>query len=391
MKSAAFESRGEPLCKPDQGMTEALATNILLVDDDPSNIKLLARSLGACGHYRLVSVTDSRNVVELCKQHHFDLIILDLNMPFMDGFQVMSQLRQLKDVDSLCLILVVTAQHDQECRVRALQEGAADYVTKPFQVDELLARVNNLIKVRLYQKHMKMLNQTLETGVRERTEELLRSRQLIRELAAHREKIREEERAHIAREIHDEFGQYLTALRMDAAMLNIRYGGSNEALKQHLLNMKQTIDTTIGVVRNMATALRPGALDMGLVSAAEWLLAGFEERTGIVCRLHATREDLGLDDDRATAAFRILQEALTNITRYAQAKEVDVNIGLVEASLVMVIKDNGVGFNPAEVRSRKTFGLLGIRERALMFGGKSSIESESGSGVILRVEIPLSV
>jgi len=366
---------------------DELAANILLVDDEPSNIKLLEQTLQLHGYFNLVSTTDPRSVLELCQKHDFDLIILDLNMPYLDGFQVMSELRALNGAASLS-ILVVTAQHDQDYRVRALREGASDYVTKPFQLDELLARVGNLIKVRLYQKRMQIQNQSLAAGVRDRTEELLRSRQMIRDLAAHHELIREAERARIAREIHDEFGQYLTALRMDTAMLNIRYGADDHELRQKLAGMKETIDASISVVRNLASALRPGALDTGLVSAAEWLLAGFEERTRIPYRLHAPQEDPGLDDDRATAAFRILQEALTNITRYAQASKVEVSIELAEAALLMEVRDDGVGFDPAEVRERKTFGLLGIRERALMFGGESRIDSEPGSGTTLYVKIP---
>lgn len=347
-------------CAPGQDPESHRAASILLVDDEPSNVKLLERTLRPREYYSLVSTTDSRSVLDLYQQHDFDLIILDLNMPHLDGFEVMRQLRDLEEA-SLPPILVVTAQHELEYRLRALREGAADYVTKPFQIDELLARVGNLVKVRRYQKRMQALNQSLRRGVRESTEELFRSRQMIRDLAAHHEKIREEERARIAREIHDEFGQYLTALRMDTAMLNIRYGAGNPELKRHLDGMKQTIDTTIGVVRNLASVLRPGALDMGLVSAAEWLLAGFEERTGILYRLHAPREEIGLDNARATAAFRILQEALTNITRYAQASAVDVDIEVDDVALVMRVKDNGIGFDPAEVRGRKTFGLLGIR------------------------------
>lgn len=376
------------LCDPANNRADELAASILLVDDEAANVKLLARALGPCGYYSLVSTTDSRTVFELCQRQGFDLIILDLHMPHLDGFQVMRRLRELNE-ECCPPILVVTAKHDQEHRVRALREGAADYVTKPFLLDELQARVRNLVKGRLYQKRMQELNRSLEAGVRERTEELFRSRQMIRELAAHREKIREAERTRIAREIHDEFGQYLTALRMDTAMLNIRYGSDNPELQQHLASMKQTIDTSIGVVRNLAAALRPGALDMGLVSAAEWLLTGFEERTGIHFQLHAPREDLGLDDERATAAFRILQEALTNITRYARASEVDVVIELADEALVMVVRDDGVGFDAAEVRECKTFGLLGIRERALMFGGESRIDSECGTGTILRIRIPL--
>jgi signal transduction histidine kinase len=373
---------------PAHDPTDELLAHILLVDDEPSNIKLLERTLESRGYRNLASTTDPCRVADLCRQHDFDLIILDLNMPHLDGFQVMSQVRAVLGA-SQPPILVVTAQQYQEYRVRALREGAADYVTKPFQVDELLARVGNLIKVRLYQKRMQVENQSLEAGVRDRTEALLHSRQMLRELAAHHEKIREAERTRIAREIHDEFGQFLTALRMDTALLNIRYGGDNPELKQQLASMKKSIDTSIGVVRNLAAALRPGALDMGLVSAAEWLLAGFEERTGIPYRLHAPREDLALDDDRATAAFRILQEALTNITRYAQASEVDVVIELADATLIMTVRDDGIGFDLTEVRSRKTFGLMGIRERALMFGGEAKIDSAPGSGTILQVKIPL--
>jgi len=128
-------------CEPDQDLADDLAASILLVDDEPSNLKLLERTLEPCGRYSLVSATDPRSVVDLYQQHRFDLIILDLNMPYLDGFQVISLLRELKDAESLPPILVVTAQHDQKHRLRALQEGAADYVTKPFHMDELLARV----------------------------------------------------------------------------------------------------------------------------------------------------------------------------------------------------------------------------------------------------------
>jgi PAS domain S-box-containing protein len=226
------------------------------------------------------------------------------------------------------------------------------------------------------------------TELKRHEDALLRSRQNLRELAAHHEKIREAERTHIAREIHDELGQYLTALRMDIAMLKIRFGEGNPELERHTDAMKKTIDTTIGVVRNLASSLRPGALDMGLVSAAEWLLSGFKERTGVRCHLHAPQDYLELDEERGTAAFRILQESLTNITRYAEATEVKVRIALADGVLEMDIRDNGVGFDPAEVKSRKTFGLMGMRERARQFGGESHIDSRLGAGTTMRIRIP---
>jgi PAS domain S-box-containing protein len=227
------------------------------------------------------------------------------------------------------------------------------------------------------------------TEIKLKEEELLRSRQLLRDLAAHHELIREQERARIAREIHDELGQYLTALRMDTAMIQMRFAAADADLERHVAGMKDTIDQTIVVVRDIAASLRPGALNMGLVSAAEWLLAGFEERTGVTCRLDAPAEDLGLDDTSVTAVFRILQESLTNIARHADAGSLCVSIERDDGTFRMRIVDDGVGFDPALVREKRTFGLLGIRERALMFGGKVSIDSGPGAGTSVNLTIPL--
>lgn len=219
--------------------------------------------------------------------------------------------------------------------------------------------------------------------------ELLDSRQKLRDLAAHHEKLREEERAHIAREIHDELGQHLTALRMDAALLQLNYGEANPGLAQKVSAMKKLIDRTIKVVRGVASSLRPAALDLGLVSAAEWLVGEFRARTGVACTLELPAHEPSLGDARATVVFRILQESLTNITRHAAASKVEVRITEVDGHLRLEVRDDGVGFDPAEVRERRTFGLMGVRERAIMFGGSASFISRPGEGTRLQVEIPL--
>jgi signal transduction histidine kinase len=316
------------------------------------------------------------------------LFLLDVQLPGMNGYELCRRLKT-QPASQAIPVIFISSNDTADDVLAGYDVGAEDYVCKPFEHVGLHRKIDNLLKARRYQQRMRLQNQSLEAGVRERTEALFRSRQMIRELAAHHEKIREDERARIAREIHDEFGQYLTALRMDTAMLDIRYGEGNPEMRAHLAQMKQSIDASIGVVRNLAAALRPSALDMGLVLAAEWLLANFEERTGTAYTLHVSKDELGLDNERATAAFRILQEALTNITRYAQAGEVEVSIDLQADALVMQVADDGVGFDPVEVRRRKTFGLLGIRERALMFGGESRIESRPGAGTRLSIRIPL--
>jgi putative two-component system response regulator len=155
---------------------------ILLVDDEQVNIKLLERTLSSSNYRNLLSTTDPHTVLDIFQQHAIDLIILDLNMPGMNGFDVMRRLQDLGRED-LPPILILTAQYDQEHRIRALKLGASDYVTKPFSMEELLARVSNLLQVQLYRKFMKERNEWLERRVRERTKELYDTRlQIVRRL-----------------------------------------------------------------------------------------------------------------------------------------------------------------------------------------------------------------
>ena len=161
---------------------DLLAAKVLLVDDEPANVKLLERTLRSFGYRDLVSTTDPRTVAGLFDAQDFDLVILDLNMPHMDGFEVMRQL-QARGSDALPPILILTAQAEQEHRVRALRSGAHDYVTKPFALEELLARVRNLLQVHLYRKTMVSRNHWLEERVLQRTRELYDTRlQIVRRL-----------------------------------------------------------------------------------------------------------------------------------------------------------------------------------------------------------------
>lgn len=223
--------------------------------------------------------------------------------------------------------------------------------------------------------------------------ELLRSRTMIRELAAHNERIREEERTRISRELHDEMGQWLTALRLDAAMLQMRNVPADNQFAKTLCDMKESIDNMIKVVRDIASSARPEALDAGLLSAAQWLLSNFNERTGVSFSIafdpEMAADTFGLDEPRTVAAFRILQESLTNVARHANATEVTVSMNRDDEEFSMSICDNGVGFDPRIVREGRGFGLMGMRERALIFGGVSSIESRPHKGTRVIVRIPL--
>lgn len=219
--------------------------------------------------------------------------------------------------------------------------------------------------------------------------ELIRSRELIRKLAAHNEQIREQERVNIARELHDEMGQHLTALRLQTAMVQMQNGGINSPFNEQMQDIKNRIDNTIDVVRTVAARLRPPALDAGLVAASRWMLQNYVEKAGVSAQLESNINESLLNDALRTAAFRILQESLTNVVRHANATRVLVWITQDAQDLTITVTDNGQGFKPDEVSTELHFGLIGIRERALNFQGLTSIESAPGKGCSVSVTLPL--
>jgi len=220
-------------------------------------------------------------------------------------------------------------------------------------------------------------------------EKLVDSKNMLRELSAHLESVREEERKRIAREIHDELGQTLTALRMDVSLARLGFGEANPQLMARLQSMKQLVDRTIKTARHVTSSLRPGALDLGIVAALEWLVEEFIEYAGIPCELVLGDGDITLDEFTATAVFRIVQESLTNIARHAEATQVEIVVTRTDGQLCFEVSDNGKGFDPHAAASRKSFGLVGIRERVAMMEGDFELDSEPERGTRIRVCVPV--
>lgn len=218
---------------------------------------------------------------------------------------------------------------------------------------------------------------------------LAESQARLRDLSAHLESVREEEKARIAREVHDELGQVLTVLKLETSMCELGFAGLDPGLRERLDNMKKLIANLFQLVRDVATALRPPILDAGIASAIEWQARRFEARTQIPCLVEVPEHLPPLSDAKATGLFRILQEALTNVMRHAQAHTVTVRLELLGDSLHLSISDDGRGFDPTSVRA-DSFGLVGMRERVLMLGGQLSLDSRPGEGTLLRVRVPLS-
>ena len=220
-------------------------------------------------------------------------------------------------------------------------------------------------------------------------EALKQSEQRLKELAGYLQSAREEERTKIAREIHDELGQALTALKFDLSRLGRKLPENGDALRQQIRSMIGLVDSSVETVRRIASELRPGLLDdLGLAAAIEWQAREFQARTGIQCALEI-EENLAVEGAQATALFRIFQESLTNVARHAQATSVEVQLRRSGDELTLKIADNGVGIAPEQLRRHRSLGLLGMKERAATLGATFAISGTPGEGAVVEVRLPL--
>jgi PAS domain S-box-containing protein len=228
------------------------------------------------------------------------------------------------------------------------------------------------------------------TEQKEAEEELKNSREQLRHLLAHLQSVREDERTRISREIHDELGQALTALKMDVSWLIKRLGADQKPLLDKAQMMSKLIDMNIQTVKRISAELRPGLLDeLGLTAALEWQAEEFQERTGIKCELTISPEDITLSREISTMIFRVFQETLTNIVRHARAKKVRVRLKKRKGEIVLQVKDDGKGISKSQVSNPKSIGLMGIRERVTFLGGEVKFTGDRDKGTTVTVTVPI--
>ncbi|HVN83553.1 MAG TPA: sensor histidine kinase [Candidatus Binatia bacterium] len=268
------------------------------------------------------------------------------------------------------MLSVMTAREMQRYRLSSLRE--------------LAARRRAELEVRA-------LNTDLERRVAERTEALRAANEQLHALSARVESVREEERTRIAREVHDELGQMITALKIDIDLLPRRLAGADipPPLWRKLSAMSDLANTVINSVQRISAELRPSVLDdLGLREAIQWQAHEFERRCGVACTFRCSLPELTLDPMRSTALFRILQEALTNVARHAAARHVTISLRLEDDQLVLEVEDDGRGVTHAETTSPHSLGFLGMRERARLLGGEVEIAGVIGRGTTVHMRIP---
>ncbi|HMA36032.1 MAG TPA: response regulator [Chloroflexia bacterium] len=330
------------------------SATILIVDDQEANVRYLERALGQAGAQHVRSTTDAREVLGLVAADPPDLIVLDLMMPYLDGFAVMQQLQTVIPADSYLPILVITADISSEAKRRALTAGAKDFLTKPFDPVEVLLRIRNLLEIRFL--HRQLQNR-------------------------------------IARDIHDGPLQDLGVLLLtiERCEYEITQGAPAAALAG-LQQLRDEVRETISLMRDLLHDMRPAILNThGLAAALDDLAA----RVGRDADLTVTVQNRLTDPiapARETVIFRLVQEALTNIRKHAQAQQAIIQLDRRADHLCLEVRDDGQGFAVAEQLRHAIatghVGLAGMYERAKAAGGQLTITSHPGQGTITRCVLP---
>jgi len=348
---------------------------LLIVEDSEDDALLLVRELRRADYDVTFECVDERQAMSRAlASGTWDLILADYSMPHFNGIEAM-ELLQKSDLD--IPFIFVSGAVGENTAVAAMKAGAHDYVMKGN-----LRRLVPAIERELREAEVRRERKRAE-------EELRRSREQLRALSAYLQSVREEERVKIAREIHDDLGQSLTALKMDLSWLKGRLS-EDRSLQEKAETMMELIDSTIHTVRRIAAEARPAVLDnLGLVAAIEWQAQDFQKRIGIRCEMRKMFKDIQPDQDISTTLFRIFQETLTNAARHAKATRVEISLEERKSNLILEVKDNGRGITEEEVYASNSLGILGMRERAFLLGGELQIRGVPGKGTTVAVRVPL--
>jgi signal transduction histidine kinase len=376
-------------------MRDLAKAKILIVDDQPANVRVLERMLADNGFTEVASTTDPQVAVPLFQAGEPDLVLLDLHMPGLDGFEVMRQLRALIGDGAYLPILVLTADANSEVKKEALAGGATDFLMKPFDMTEVLLRIRNLLETRLLYVEVQSHNLQLETEVASRTRELRESLNTLRvldeerrNLLGHLVQAQEEERARIAGDIHDDSIQVMTAVGLRLSL--IRGATGNEEHRLALDKLEELVRRAIDRLRNLLFDLHPPVLDAdGLAPALRMSLERIAEETGAE---YSVVDRLASEPSPAARLilYRIAQEAFANARKHAEAGRLEVELESSDGGYLVRVRDDGRGFSPDDLpRARPGhLGFTAMRERAEMAAGWWRVKSSPNAGTTVEFWVP---
>jgi two-component system, sensor histidine kinase and response regulator len=363
--------------------------NILIVDDTPDNLRLLSSTLTERG-YKVRSVINGAMALMGAQAAPPDLIMLDIKMPDMDGYEVCQRLKENPQTREIPVIFI-SALDEVFDKVKAFTSGGVDYIQKPFQIEEVLARIENQLTIRRLQVQLQSQNRQLQQTQVELEQALAQERSLkqrIEEMAAI------EERNRIAREIHDSLGHSLTALNVQMqAVASLLLADPAQA--QTFLTQAQRLGATaMQEVRESVRTLRAdGQVEKPLADTIAALAEEFRQVTGITPTVE-TCLTKPVASAVSKALYRIVQEALTNISKYAQATQVQIRLVMADNDrldrsncIKLTITDDGQGFDCQQ--SAAGFGLQGMQERVAALDGEFCLITSPGAGCQIQVELPL--
>ncbi|MGM9512633.1 response regulator [Roseateles sp. DB2] len=344
---------------------------VLHVEDSELDHHLIAVELARAGLKVELCRLDSLAAVNAALDERWDAIISDFNLPGFSGLQVLAL---LKERHQLLPFILVSGEIGEDTAVAAMKTGASDYLLK-----------NNLTRLAPALLHAIEASES-ERARLEADRALRRSKQRLHELAGHLQTSIEMERAAIAREIHDDVGGSLTALKFDLAWLARHV--SEPAVQQRVASALETVSQAIEASQRIMHNLRPAILEQGLVAALQWMAARFERRTGIQVSVRTPQDQPQMPSGVPLVAYRCAQEALTNVSKHAQATRVDIELSLDAGALTLELRDNGRGMTPQDLTKARSFGIRGLHERAATVGGWVDLSS-SARGTSLILTIPL--
>jgi signal transduction histidine kinase len=348
---------------------------VLHLEDVAEDAELVRHELRRAGLTVTITRVDRREqFIDELTHHPPDIILSDYSLPSFDGVQALSLAQSIvPDVP----FMFISGALGEDRAIELVKSGATDYVLK-----SRIERVGTAIR--------RALREVAERKQAARYQEQLKvSNEQQRALTARLQSIREEERTRIARELHDELGQSLTALKLDVEWIRKRLHNTQADVMSKTSSLISLIDSTIEAIRRIAAELRPGILDdLGFLTALEWQVRETGQRTGLACTVKVDEGRIELDRERSTAMFRILQEALTNIVRHAEATRAEVSLVATDDRIIMEVRDNGKGITLPVFAGTHSLGILGMQERARMVGGTVDIEPVASGGTCVRVTMP---